>query len=86
MDDTIYYKLLGQQIRRARQERKITIEALAEKVGMSTNHIGDIERGNKRPLTHTYNKLCEALNLDAQKVFNQVKLERQKLPSPNKEK
>ncbi|MFT8323533.1 MAG: helix-turn-helix transcriptional regulator [Bacillus sp. (in: firmicutes)] len=79
MDDHIYYNILGRKIRQARQVKNLTIEKLAEHVEMSTNHIRDIEVGNKRPLVGTFHKLCEALHLNAQKVFDQVKKEREEM-------
>lgn len=42
-----YYEI-GQRIRRIRKARKLSQEALAEKVGISTTHMSHIETGNTK--------------------------------------
>ena len=42
--------LLGQRIREQRKEKGWTIEQFAERVDLSTNYVGDLERGVKMPL------------------------------------
>jgi len=41
--------LLGQRIREQRKEKGWTIEQFAERVDLSTNYVGDLERGVKIP-------------------------------------
>ena len=41
------YLVVGQRIKAARREKKLTQEGLAEKVGVSVGYINQIERGKK---------------------------------------
>ena len=41
--------LLGQRIREQRKEKGWTIEQFAERVDLSANYVGDLERGVKIP-------------------------------------
>ena len=41
--------LLGQRIREQRKEKGWTIEQFAERVELSANYVGDLERGVKIP-------------------------------------
>lgn len=48
MRNLFNYKAFGNTIRNYRKERNLTIEQLAEEVGISWNYLGDIERGIKK--------------------------------------
>lgn len=39
--------LFGHRLRTYRKEKGLTIEKLAEQVGLSPNYLGDVERGKK---------------------------------------
>jgi transcriptional regulator with XRE-family HTH domain len=54
---------LGLAIRRRRRARDITQEALAASAGVSSNHLGEIERGLRDPRMSTVVRLVEALDL-----------------------
>lgn len=43
--ENLDYKAIGSRIRAKRKEMKLTQEKLAEKVEISTSHMGEIERG-----------------------------------------
>lgn len=43
--DSVDYKAMGRRIRAKRLEMGLTQEQLAEKVDISTSHVGEIERG-----------------------------------------
>ena len=47
------YKLLGRRVRTARQNKNMTQDTLAEACGLSTAHIGHIERGTRIPSVDT---------------------------------
>ena len=46
--------LLGQRIREQRKEKGWTIEQFAERVDLSANYVGDLERGVKIPKLETF--------------------------------
>ena len=54
---------LGQAVRRHRHAKGLTIEALARKAGMSTGHLGRIERGHGNRRWDTLRALASALDI-----------------------
>jgi len=54
---------LNIQIRRIRKERKLTIAELAEKVGVSTPHMSEVERGKKNLNNHLWERISTALGV-----------------------
>ena len=60
MDD-FNYEQLGDNIRKIRQERKYTQEYLANKVGVNTSHISNIENHRTNISLPTLVSVCNAL-------------------------
>jgi Predicted transcriptional regulators len=58
----IDYKQLGNRISKERKKNNLTQEQLAEKIGMSVNHISNIENDYSIPSLETFIKICLALN------------------------
>ena len=56
---------LGDRIKEVRKMRKLTQEQLAERLDISVEFIGQIERGIKLPSMHVFIKLIETLNVSA---------------------
>ncbi|HEV3321847.1 MAG TPA: helix-turn-helix transcriptional regulator [Solirubrobacteraceae bacterium] len=56
-------KDLGRAIRRLRQDRNLSIRALARQAGMSTGHLGVIERGRGNPRLDKLFALSNALGV-----------------------
>ncbi|MGI8856507.1 MAG: helix-turn-helix domain-containing protein [Thermomicrobiales bacterium] len=54
---------MGAVVRRARQERSLTLKALAEQAGLSVVYLGEIERGKKYPSAPVLERLAAALDL-----------------------
>lgn len=52
---------IGSRLREARNMVKLTQEQLAEKVGIGTTYLSDIERGAKFPSLSLFIKLVDAL-------------------------
>ena len=56
--------VVGEGIRRARQERGWTQAFLAEQARLSPNYIARLERGELGPSLFVANRICEALQID----------------------
>lgn len=57
----INFKLMGQRIKKLRQENAYTQEQLAEKLDISTEHLSRIETGSYRPSLSLIENICEIL-------------------------
>ena len=55
--------IIGSKIREARLAKKMTISQLAEQCGISSNFIGNLERGLDIPSVKTLIKLSECLGV-----------------------
>jgi transcriptional regulator with XRE-family HTH domain len=62
----------GRTLRKARRDRDLSQEALADEAGVSAKHVGEIERANKDPRLTTVMKLAAALELRSGELFAQV--------------
>jgi transcriptional regulator with XRE-family HTH domain len=56
---------MGDRIKEARKKCKLTQDQLAEKLDVSLEFVGQIERGQKLPGMQVFIKLIEALNVSA---------------------
>lgn len=61
----------GRTVRKARRDRDLSQEALADEAGLSAKHVGEIERANKDPRLTTVLKLASALELRSSELFLQ---------------
>lgn len=61
----------GRTVRKARRDRDLSQEALADEAGLSAKHVGEIERANKDPRLTTVLKLASALDLRSNELFLQ---------------
>jgi transcriptional regulator with XRE-family HTH domain len=55
-------KLVGTNVRRAREAAKLTQEQLAERCGHSQQYISDLERGRRNPTIVSLFEFAQALN------------------------
>lgn len=62
-------KTLGRRIAELRREKGLTQEALAEAMGVSRNHIADIELGVRNTGVWSLLLICKALGLPAVALF-----------------
>lgn len=58
-------QIFGQNVRRIRQENGITLEALADEVGLAYTYVGQIERGQRNPTLDVVERIAEGLNVEA---------------------
>lgn len=54
-------KMVGNRIKRRRKAAGLTQEVLAEQIGLSKNHLSNIERGRYLPTIETLLMICDAL-------------------------
>jgi putative transcriptional regulator len=54
-------KLIGIRLMQRRKELGMTQEKLAEQIGISKNHLSNIERGKNLPTVPLLFKLCDAM-------------------------
>ena len=62
----------GEQLIAARKAKGYTQEQLAEKVNISTNHLGAIEREVKTPTMDTFVKILNAIGAEPNEALKEV--------------
>src|SRR5688572_21057688 len=60
----VFNSIVGEGIRRARQEHGWTQAFLAEQAGLSPNYIARLERGELGPSLFVANQICQALGIE----------------------
>lgn len=55
--------MLGQELRRAREEAGLTQEELAQRAGLHRTYISILERDQKSPTVETLRTICAVLGL-----------------------
>ena len=65
-------KKVGQRFKQYREQAGLTQEELAEKVGLNSNYISRIERGDSFPRLETFVGLLNALEISADAIFCDV--------------
>lgn len=63
---------MGAVIRRVRQERALTLKALAAQASLSVVYLGEIERGKKYPSASILERLAAALGLELSDLLELV--------------
>lgn len=58
-----FYKGVGERVRSARLDQKVTQEALAKLVGLTRTSLTNIEKGRQKILLHTFADLAAALRV-----------------------
>jgi transcriptional regulator with XRE-family HTH domain len=66
---SVNYEKLGKRIKSARKARNFTQEDLAEKMGLSSNYISNIERSSSKPSLDTLVDICNFLEVTADYVL-----------------
>lgn len=61
--------MIGLRLKKARMEQKLTYDELAEKSGVSTRYIKEIENRGNIPSLEIFTKLIRALNISADPFF-----------------
>ena len=63
------YEKLGRKIQKARQEKGITQEKLAEMADISRTHMAHIEQGRRQPTLDVVQKIARALKMKANELI-----------------
>ena len=66
-------KQLGYRIRYLRQNKGLSIEALALEADINRNYLGDLERGMRNPTVVVLNKIAKALDVDLSTLFEGIR-------------
>lgn len=61
---------IGKKIRACREERGMSQEVFAEKVGISPAYVGMIERGEKIPRLETFLRIANTLEVSADRLLS----------------
>jgi len=62
----------GSLLRRHRKEKKLTLKVVAEKAGVSEGFLSQVENDVKSPSLDTLLNICEALEVNAGDLLNQL--------------
>lgn len=62
--------VLGEQLKKARKDRDLTQEQLAERSGLSTRHIAKIEKGDVNPSFEVLSTLVKTLGVSFDAIFD----------------
>ena len=64
------YNIIGQRIKKARQNKHLTQEDLAEKLDVSVAFLSRIERGSSHINLKRLNQICDILNITEGQILN----------------
>ena len=62
--------VLGERLKKARKDRGLTQEQLAERAGLSTRHIAKIEKGDVNPSFEVLSTLVKTLGVSFDAIFD----------------
>lgn len=57
-------QIFGENVRRIRLERGLTLEAMAAEVDLAYSYLGGIERGQKNPTLDVVERIAKVLDTD----------------------
>jgi len=64
--------IVGQRLRVRRQQLGYSQELTSEKAGLHPTYIGQVERGEKNATIESIEKICIALDLPLEDLFNKI--------------
>ncbi|MGG4043295.1 helix-turn-helix domain-containing protein [Bacillus smithii] len=67
-----YLSLVGNKLRKLREERELSQYQLAEKADLHENFIGQIERAEQNPSIYTIYKITCALGIEMDDFFKDI--------------
>jgi XRE family transcriptional regulator, regulator of sulfur utilization len=66
------HRAFGDAIRTLRDERELTQEALGERSGLTTNYVGDAERGERNVSLRAVWQLADGLGISASELLREA--------------
>lgn len=66
----IDYSIIGERLKRARQEKNLTQEKLAEQLDVSVAFLSRIERGSSHINLKRLNQICDILQITEGQILN----------------
>ena len=57
-------QIFGENVRRVRRARGLSLEALAHEVGLAYSYMGQIERGQRNPTLDVVERIAEVLQAE----------------------
>jgi XRE family transcriptional regulator, regulator of sulfur utilization len=66
------HKQIGQKVRRYREQRGLSQEELAWKIGLSTSYMGQLERGERNLNVDKILKIAKALKVNPSELLKGV--------------
>lgn len=76
---------LGEIIKQQRVMMSLTLQDLAGKTGVSSSHLGRMERGERFPSAHVLRKIAKPLGFEENELFALAGYLSQKIPSLGEE-
>ena len=70
----IDYAIIGKRIQKSRQEKGITQEKLAERVGISIVYLSKIENGRVYPTLEMLSNICTELDMNLAQVLTNTEI------------
>lgn len=71
-DEEVLLKMIGQNIRKARKNRRLSQEALAFRADLDRTYIGSVERGERNIAVLNLIKLARTLGISVGELFSGV--------------
>ena len=72
MSNNVPATTFGQEVRRRREGDELTLDALAERTGLTPNYIGSIELGKRDPSLSTVLALAKGLGIRPGELFGTI--------------
>lgn len=71
-DLDLYYASLGENIRKARDEAKLTQQDLANAIGLSRVSVVNIEKGRQKPMPHHLEMVIRVLQCSIDDIYPRI--------------
>ena len=62
----------GANVRKVRLERGMTLEVLADEVGLAYTYVGQIERGRRNPTLDVVERVAAVLKVEALELLSEI--------------